>query len=36
LDFIKEKRGKAKTVAPSDIGRLLQVMEASGWMKGKD
>lgn len=36
LDFIREKMGKTKTVAPSDVGRLLQVMEASGWMERKD
>jgi hypothetical protein len=31
LDRIKEKMGKAKTVASSDVGRLLQVINASGW-----
>jgi hypothetical protein len=31
LDFIKEKMGKTKTVASSDVGRLLQVIKASGW-----
>jgi predicted transcriptional regulator len=36
LDYIKEKMGKTKTVASSDVGRLLQVMKACGWMNKKD
>jgi hypothetical protein len=31
LDDIKNKMGKTKTVASSDVGRLLQVIKASGW-----
>jgi hypothetical protein len=31
LDDIKKKMGKTKTVASSDVGRLLQVINASGW-----
>jgi hypothetical protein len=31
LEGIKKKMGKTKTVASSDVGRLLQVINASGW-----
>jgi hypothetical protein len=34
LDYLNEHT--TKTVAPSDVGRLLQVIKASGWMQRKD
>ncbi|MGO9775077.1 MAG: nuclease-related domain-containing protein [Terracidiphilus sp.] len=34
LDYMNKET--AKTVAPSDVGRLLQVIKASEWMKSKD
>jgi len=34
LEYMSTKT--AKTVAPSDVGRLLQVIKASGWQKEKD
>jgi hypothetical protein len=34
LDYMNDKT--AKTVAPSDVGRLLQVIKASEWKNSKD
>jgi hypothetical protein len=34
LDYLHEQR--TKTNASSEVGRLLQVIKASGWMNKKD